>query len=97
MLTFPEGSGVKNPPAMQETGETQVRSLGPGLRISPGGKNGNQLHYSCLENTMDRGDWLAAVHRVTQSLNTSTNTHSSNKSLYLYQYMHKYIKIYTDK
>ena len=29
--------------------------------------NGNPLHYSCLENPMDRGGWWAAVHRVAQS------------------------------
>ena len=26
----------------------------PGLGISPGEGNGNPLHYSCLENPMDR-------------------------------------------
>ena len=34
---------------------------------SPGGGNGNPLHYSCLENPMDRGAWQATVHRVTES------------------------------
>ena len=34
---------------------------------SPGGGNGNPLWYSCLENSMDRGAWLAIVHRVAQS------------------------------
>ena len=29
----------------------------PGLRRSPGGKKGNPLQYSCLENPMDRGAW----------------------------------------
>ena len=29
--------------------------------------NGNPLQYSFLENPVDRGDWWAAVHRVTQS------------------------------
>ena len=29
--------------------------------------NGNPLHYSCLENPVDRGVWWAAVHRVAQS------------------------------
>ena len=29
--------------------------------------NGNPLHYSCLENTRDRGAWWAAVYGVTQS------------------------------
>ena len=29
--------------------------------------NGNPLQYSCLENSMDRGDWQATVYRVTKS------------------------------
>ena len=35
---------------------------------SPGGRNGNSLQYSCLENPMDRGAWRATVHGVTKSL-----------------------------
>ena len=31
----------------------------PGLGRSPGEGNGNPLQYSCLENSMDRGDWWA--------------------------------------
>ena len=34
---------------------------------SPGGGNGNPLQYSCLENSMDREDWCAAVHGVTKN------------------------------
>ena len=36
--------------------------------------DGNPLHYSCLENPMDRGAWQAAVHgvaRVGQDLATN--------------------------
>ena len=29
--------------------------------------NGSPLQYSCLENSMDRGAWWAAVHEVAQS------------------------------
>ena len=29
----------------------------PRLGRSPGEGNGNPLHYSCLENVMDRGAW----------------------------------------
>ena len=39
----------------------------PGLGISPGGRHGNSLQYSCLENLMDRGDWQATVHGVTKN------------------------------
>ena len=34
---------------------------------SYGGGNGNPHQYSCLENPMDGGAWLAAVHRVAKS------------------------------
>ena len=56
---------VKNPPA--NAGD--IKDLGsiPGSGRSPGGRNGNPLEYSCLENTMDRGAWRATVHRVTKS------------------------------
>ena len=37
------------------------------LEISSGEGNGNPLQYSCLENSVDRGAWLAAVHGVAQS------------------------------
>ena len=40
----------------------------PGLGRSPGEGNGNPLQYSCLENPMDRGAWLAAVHEVAKEL-----------------------------
>ena len=39
----------------------------PGSGGSPGGGNGNPLQYSCLGNPMDRGDWRATVHGVTES------------------------------
>ena len=44
---------VKTPPAIQESKEMQVQSLGQ--EDSPGGGNGNPLHYSGLENPMDKG------------------------------------------
>ena len=39
----------------------------PGLGRSPGGGHDNLLHYSCLENLINRGAWWAMVHRVTKS------------------------------
>ena len=35
---------------------------------SPGEGNGNPLQYSCQENPMDKGAWLATFHGVTMSL-----------------------------
>ena len=34
----------------------------------PGEENGYHLQHSCLENSMDRGGWQAAVHGVFKSL-----------------------------
>ena len=39
----------------------------PGLGRSPGGRHGNPLQYSCLENPMDRGACWAIVHGVAKS------------------------------
>ena len=39
----------------------------PGLGRFPGERNGNPLQYSCLENSMDRGDWEAIIHGVAKS------------------------------
>ena len=56
---------VKNPSANAEvTGD--IGSI-PGLGMFPGGGPGNPLQYSCRGNSMDRGVWRAAVHRVAKS------------------------------
>ena len=39
----------------------------PGLGRSPGEGNGNPLQYSCLRNSMGRGAWWTAIHRVAKS------------------------------
>ena len=39
----------------------------PASGRSPGEGNGKPLQYPCLENPLDRGAWLAAVHGVTKS------------------------------
>ena len=56
---------VRNPPA--NAGDAGDMGSIPGLGRSPGGGNGNRLQYSCLENSMDRGAWWAAVHGITKS------------------------------
>ena len=45
----------------------ETRALSLGWEDPPEEKNGNPLQYPCLENPMDRGDWQAMVHRVTES------------------------------
>ena len=56
---------AKDPPPMEEMHRMLAPSLG--WDNSPGGRHGNTLQYSCLENRMDRGAWQAVVHRVAQS------------------------------
>ena len=56
---------VKNPSV--NAGDIRDVSSIPGSGRSPGGGHGNPLRYSCLENPMDRGAWLATVHRVAES------------------------------
>ena len=41
-------------------------SLIPELGGSPGEGNGYLLQYCCLGNPVDRGDWQATVHGVTE-------------------------------
>ena len=47
---------------------SNVGDLGliPGLGISPGEGNDNPLQYSCLENSLDRGDWWATVYELAE-------------------------------
>ena len=48
-------------------GATGDAGLIPGSGRSPGGRHGNPLQYSCLENPMDRETWWATVHGVAKS------------------------------
>ena len=53
-----------------------------GLGRSPGGENGNQLQYSCLKNSMDRGLWWAKSmrsQRVRQDCVTEHAVHPKTK------------------
>ena len=56
---------VKNPPA--SAGDARDVGPTPVSGRSPGEGNGNLLQYSCWENSMERGDWWTAIHRVTKS------------------------------
>ena len=57
-------SGKKS---ISNAGSTRDAGSILGLGRFPGGRNGNPLHYSCLENSMDGGAWQATAHGVTES------------------------------
>ena len=59
---------VKSLPAVQETQETRVPSLGWKDPLEE--ENGNLLQYSALGNPMDREAWQARVHG-SQELDTT--------------------------
>ena len=67
-MGFPGGSDSKE--SACNTGDT---GLIPGLGRSPGGGNGNPLHYSCLENPMDREAWWVTVHGAAKSWTQLSN------------------------
>ena len=69
---------VKNPSA--DVGDKTDMSLIPGLGRSPGGRNGNPLQYSCLENPMDRGAWWATVHGVVKELDTTEQLNNNSQA-----------------
>ena len=54
--------------------ETWVQSLDQD--DSPEEGDGNPLHYFCLENSMDRGDWRVTVHGVKETDMTERLTHT---------------------
>ena len=76
---------VKNLPA--NAGDSRDMGSIPGLGRSPGVRNGYQLQYSCLENSMDGRVWQATVHGAAKSWpwlsdwgHTHTHTHGYLKS-----------------
>ena len=62
---FPGSASGKKLPA--NAGDGRHTGWIPGLGRSSGEGRDNSLPYSCLENSKDRGDWEATIHRVTKS------------------------------
>ena len=56
---------VKSLPA--NAGDIRDAGSIPGSGSSSGGRHGNPLQYSCLENPMDKRVWWAMAHRVTKT------------------------------
>ena len=61
-LDFPGGSDGKE----SACNGGDVGSI-PGSGRYSGEGNGKTLQHSCLENSMDRGSWLATVHGAVKS------------------------------
>ena len=58
-MGFQGSASGKELPA--NAGDVRDGGSPPGLGRSSGGGHSNQLQYSCLENPIDRGIWLATV------------------------------------
>ena len=64
-MGYSGGASGKNLPT--NAGDVRDTGLIPGSGRSPGRGHSNPLQHACLENPMDRGAWLAMVHRVVKS------------------------------
>ena len=71
-------------------GDVRVEALIPGSGRSPGGRHGNPLQYSCLENPMDRGAWWATVRRVAKNW---TQMKCLSMHIQLYQHPSPFLKM----
>ena len=62
---LPRSPGGKEFPAIAEV--ARGAGVTPQSGRSPGVGSSNSLQCSCLENSMDRGAWWAAIHGVAKS------------------------------
>ena len=59
--------GLDGKESAYNAGDTGDVGLIPGLGRSPGGRHGNPLQYSRLDNPMNRGAWCAVVHGIAKN------------------------------
>ena len=74
---FPDGTSGREPTSQCQ--RHKRCKFNPWIERSPGGRHGNLLQYSCMENPMDRGAWRVTVHGVAKSqtplMQIITHTH----------------------
>ena len=75
-MGFPDGLVVKNPPPKAE-GPGSI----PGSGRFLGGGQGNPLHYTCLENPMNRGNWWATVDGVAKESDINSRLNNNTNSI----------------
>ena len=92
---FPDGTVVKNPPT--NAGDTRDMGLIPGLGRSHRVGNGNQLQYSCLKNSTDRGAWRTTSHGVANCRTQRVAEHKPNYRWHSSQsWNKKFLNLYFD-
>ena len=75
---------VKN--LLANAGDVGDMGSTPGLRRSPGVRNGNPLQYSCLGSPMRRDVWWVIMHRVAE---LDMAEHACMPFIYIVRTMHK--------
>ena len=80
-MGFPVALVVRSPPA--NVGDLRDMDWIPGSGRSPGGRRGNPLQCSCLENPVDRRAWWATIYRVAQSRTRLKRLSSSHDMTYI--------------
>ena len=85
---FPGGASGKKP--SPSAGDIRDTGLIPASGRSSGGRHGNPLQYSCLQNPMERGAWQAAVRGDTKS---STRVKQLSMHAYMLGGVGKQVKV----
>ena len=81
---FSDGSVVKN--LLANARNVRDTGLIPGSGRSLREGNGKPLHYSSLDNAMDRGAWQAIVYGVVKELDMTSQLNNNNNSNELCDY-----------